>query len=1246
MAPPAEDHYCRQFQPNTFDPSRCSSCLRPDHMHLSSKAAAAAAPQQESPHESDTNDDDRAPSEETSASSDDVSGGWTYEWSLVHSLSPEWELNICVTDIQSSSPNQWDCPERSRSLSSERHRVAQRDMTRLDPSPHRAAEGTWMDERRGRDQSRRPSESRGFREQESGYFSPDRKGDGERQMEEVNKRPYRYYERGHPLPSNYTCEPKACVPYRNVNLGVPSQRRNTDTYIQEIWRSESPQRYTYHSNFRRGTDSERNSPTRHSSVSPDRYKLPESPVGPQRGSSLCRSQARSHASSQLPSHAPSLHPSGRSSPSRRRRSIASRTGSPPRAPPSHRSTDSFHLQNGDYEGPRGGSRESRSPSRASVKHSLDSEKLYRNLEFISRRGSSAIQQNSYEASQASPRTRTSMNSSANTRTRNSREVSPTRNMYGTHSPTPRREAHSRDSRQSPSQGSWQGSAHSLLSLPPSHGSSTLRRGADFQVLGSSGSHDAITETDKGSEGNNKVSTDRSRSNMRRGMEVLLISEPKKEAVETEEVGMTIDDYIVLADVPKIQLESEEEIPGLRRRNQSPSPCRDPSIRSYRDRDETDVYSSRLEPDERGRVRERGRDRREKCRDSENGRSSRRPSAASLHTQSSGHQSGKHRSSKPREEASPEHLQTQGWMSRLDEQGKWRKHWFVLGHTSLRFYRDSEAEELDDLDGEIDLTSCVNASDCDVQINYGLQIQTKRAVFTLSAVTSRIRRNWVKLLKQAIQNNTHQSDTGSEKENPSSRRPSSCQPLSRFTCKDSGYEPTTSTSTTAANSHQAEYNRRHQSVDGHLHSDLSLASHRGEGEGWDREQAKRLEERNRWFEEGVPFSEMGCRWESMELKKGSVPVPVIETMDSEVNRKWVEFETLSFRDMSPQSLIGAQASQSSPPQAPQSPVTTQTHESSLEEAEHSATGSQADLKSSKEAPSSLNGVQTIQTNTAEALQKEALSLQKQVESIKKERAAMGIEVDSPCGPGAPCRASLEAMEIAHRKALQELQEKHRREMMELEQQRDKMLQEESQAAAKAMEVLRAAHREEVDKARRSSAGAAHVDTSYRGHMPQAEVFHSELDVLSERYSQKCLELNRTELSSKSQETELGRKERELEQLRRENQELKAKLAEEISRMRYFITGQRSDTVSLGSAASDVEMLLRAKGNEVQYLKKEISCLQNEVQSLNKEKGAAYEHYKEAYVELSDTRGRSQLEMGSLNEHLRLANAALQEGARQT
>lgn len=148
------------------------------------------------------------------------------------------------------------------------------------------------------------------------------------------------------------------------------------------------------------------------------------------------------------------------------------------------------------------------------------------------------------------------------------------------------------------------------------------------------------------------------------------------------------------------------------------------------------------------------------------------------------------------------------------------------------------------------------------------------------------------------------------------------------------------------------------MDRDLDTDLSPASQRGEGEGWDREQAKRLEERNKWFEKGVPFSEMGSRWDSMELKKGSVPVPVIETMDSEVNRKWTEFETLPFRDMSAQSLIGAQAYQSSTLQASGSPVSSQAYQLSPEEAEQSVNGSQ-----------SMNGVQTSQTNTAEALKKE-------------------------------------------------------------------------------------------------------------------------------------------------------------------------------------------------------------------------------------------------------------------------------------
>lgn len=131
----------------------------------------------------------------------------------------------------------------------------------------------------------------------------------------------------------------------------------------------------------------------------------------------------------------------------------------------------------------------------------------------------------------------------------------------------------------------------------------------------------------------------------------------------------------------------------------------------------------------------------------------------------------------------------------------------------------------------------------------------------------------------------------------------------------------------------------------------------------------MEERNKWFEEGVPFSEMGSRWDSMELKKGSVPVPVIEMLDSEVSRKWVEFETLSARDMSAQGLIGDQAYRSSTSEGSQSLVSSQTYQLNPEEAKPSFTSSQTDISNSNGFYQSINGVQNTQTNTAEALKKE-------------------------------------------------------------------------------------------------------------------------------------------------------------------------------------------------------------------------------------------------------------------------------------
>ncbi|KAG7219382.1 hypothetical protein INR49_019088 [Caranx melampygus] len=94
----------------------------------------------------------------------------------------------------------------------------------------------------------------------------------------------------------------------------------------------------------------------------------------------------------------------------------------------------------------------------------------------------------------------------------------------------------------------------------------------------------------------------------------------------------------------------------------------------------------------------------------------------------------------------------GWLVKLDENDQWKKYWFVLSTDSLRYYKDSVTEEASDLEGEIDLTKCYNVSEYQVQRNYGFQIHTPKAVYTLSAMTAGIRKNWI----QSLMKNVHPS----------------------------------------------------------------------------------------------------------------------------------------------------------------------------------------------------------------------------------------------------------------------------------------------------------------------------------------------------------------------------------------------------------------------------------------------------------------------------------------------------------
>ncbi|XP_076608362.1 uncharacterized protein LOC143333877 [Chaetodon auriga] len=96
----------------------------------------------------------------------------------------------------------------------------------------------------------------------------------------------------------------------------------------------------------------------------------------------------------------------------------------------------------------------------------------------------------------------------------------------------------------------------------------------------------------------------------------------------------------------------------------------------------------------------------------------------------------------------------GWMMRQDASGQWQKHWFVLTGQILRFHKDSIAEEAADVDGEINLSTCFDITDYPTQKDCGFQIHTRDGVYTLCAMTSGMKHNWV----QAVLKNVRPSLT--------------------------------------------------------------------------------------------------------------------------------------------------------------------------------------------------------------------------------------------------------------------------------------------------------------------------------------------------------------------------------------------------------------------------------------------------------------------------------------------------------
>nr|XP_015215407.1 PREDICTED: myosin phosphatase Rho-interacting protein isoform X13 [Lepisosteus oculatus] len=592
----------------------------------------------------------------------------------------------------------------------------------------------------------------------------------------------------------------------------------------------------------------------------------------------------------------------------------------------------------------------------------------------------------------------------------------------------------------------------------------------------------------------------------------------------------------------------------------------------------------------------------------------------------------------------------GWMTKLYEDGLWKKHWFVLTDQSLRYYRDSVAEEAADLDGEIDLATCFDVTEFAVQRNYGFQIHTKEGAFTLSAMTSGIRRNWIQAIMKNVRPTTAPDVTSSLPEEkakaaaeiqqgpagPEADGGGAEQRRSRVRerrregrsktfdwaefrpAQDKVDEPadtTTSPSSATATTSPSSPSRSPSSASSPSSSSGAALRDPGEAAELERERARRREERRRRFEPADGGLEEGSRME-VDQSPASPPTPPgpdakPPNVQVEIEQRWHQVETTPLREEK------------------QVPIAT------LHTCEPGA-----DRLPPQELAALLDKELEQTQKVLAKLQDQNSLLQEQLKEARgrEQSAREGYVLQATCERG------FAAMEETHQKVIEDIQRQHQREICKLLEERERLLAEETAATIAAIEAMKNAHREELEKTQRSQITGMNSDIEElrKQYKEELQSIHRELEVLSEQYSQKCLENAHLAQALEAERQALRQCQRENQELNAHNQELNNRLAAEITRLRSSITGEEAGSpLTHGKDIYELEVLLRVKESEIQYLKQEIHSLKDELQSALRDKKYATDKYKDIYTELSIVRAKAECDIMKLKEQLMAATEALGE-----
>ncbi|XP_062298694.1 myosin phosphatase Rho-interacting protein [Scomber scombrus] len=646
----------------------------------------------------------------------------------------------------------------------------------------------------------------------------------------------------------------------------------------------------------------------------------------------------------------------------------------------------------------------------------------------------------------------------------------------------------------------------------------------------------------------------------------------------------------------------------------------------------------------------------------------------------------------------------GWMTKLYQDAVWKKHWFVLTDQSLKYYKDSIAEEASELDGEIDLSTCYDVKEFPVQRNYGFQILYKDGACTLSAMTSGIRRNWI----QAIMKNV---------------RPIIAPDVTRSLPEEKikaqvTLEPclqATPESSPSPESPKIDVNRQPAG---------NNASTPPSEQRKSRVRERRREGRSKTFD-----------W--TEFKMEQTEKPVKERADTvDLSSSFSTTSSYCSPSSSPSSLASSPVSTSSlqtsslssahPPSMteetekenirrvilPHSPTSathmpntvTVTLTSTLNttspvqpsipkcqeqgkmevdhpEAVHTASKDKKDkrtpavqeeieqrwhqvettpLREEKQVPittavgNSGNSDRLPAHELAALLDKELGQKQKELDRLQKQNNCLKEQLEDALGREqsaregyvlqATCERGFTAMEETHQKLIEDLQRQHQREISKLMEERERLLAEETAATIAAIEAMKNAHKEELEKTQRSQLSGLNsdIDELRLQYEEELQSIHRELEVLSEQYSQKCLENAHLAQALEAERQALRQCQRENQELNAHNQELNNRLTTEITRMRSCFSGETAlSPLTHGKDVYELEVLLRIKESEIQYLKQEIHSLKDELQSALRDKKYATDKYKDIYTELSIVKAKADCDISKLKEKLLIATEALGE-----